>query len=177
MYQISDNKVNHEYKIVAKGALSVHWIITNDQGSEAHLNFSTLGPCMITNSQDEPIGKISREKLLSAKKLISLNTESSQLKIHWERKYLKFTLTGESDIQGYEQINWKWKQRESESKLVLMIDGNKERVLAEFKRSNWRLKEVGKCTIFENFPNDINLFIACSAAYSVSHLTEEEIAR
>jgi hypothetical protein len=174
MHQNNEKEAKHEYKLAVKGVLSTHWIATNDQGFETHLNFSPLGPCVITNSQNEPIGKISREKLLSTKKLITLNTNNSRLKVHWSRKADKFNLIGESNIQGYEQINWKWKQGSFESKLVLMVDGDKQRVIAEFKRSNWKLKKLGKLVIFEDLHNDINLFIACSVAYSVSHLREEE---
>jgi hypothetical protein len=186
-----------EYRVTSKGMFSTEWTVTSDQEPNKYLKFPCFGPCMLLDNDMNPVGKISSEKFWTTKKLIQLNTNSCQLRVQWHPKVSKFLLTGQTDIKGFEEIKWKWKIKGWNSKFILKVQNDKddekekkkknkekkeediekeEGVIAEFRRSSWKIKEVGFLYIFEDLPPDINLFIIYSICFCINHIEEEESA-
>jgi hypothetical protein len=182
-----------EYKVICKGNFSTEWTVTCAQEPSKYLKFPAFGPCMLLDNNKNPVGKIASDKFWDKKKLIQLNTNSSQLRVQWHPKTAKYLLTGQTDIEGFEEIKWKWRVKKWNSKFILKIQRDNEDdkarkkkedeekddgevIIAEFRRSSWKAKEVGFLYIYEDFPPDINSFIVYSACFCINYVKEEESA-
>ncbi|KXN65629.1 hypothetical protein CONCODRAFT_20635 [Conidiobolus coronatus NRRL 28638] len=167
-------KGSQQYAITSPGIFAKEWKIENNNNNEAFwIQFNLLSPTILSNGNKDPLGKIYSPKIMSFKKNIDLNLQNSLVKVEWSHSFRTFKLVGDTDVRGFEKINWVWKREKFNGKLVLE-DYLNGQCIAEFERHRFSRKEVGDLFIYPELPEALNLLIIYSASYSFKHIQRQE---
>ncbi|KXN65631.1 hypothetical protein CONCODRAFT_87766 [Conidiobolus coronatus NRRL 28638] len=162
------------YEITHPKLLKGEWKINSTELEGEHsIDFNFITPTLLQDPSGNPMGKIFSNKMLTLKRRIDLSTQDAIIRTVWSYTLRTFLIEGETDIKGYEKIDWIWKRIGMNSKIELE-DAKTGEKIAEFDRKRFSAKYIGDISIFKDLPKDINWLIVFSGCHSVKHIKNEE---
>jgi hypothetical protein len=162
------------YEVTHPKLLKGEWKINSSELDGEHsIDFNFITPTLLQDPSGNPMGKIFSDKTFTLKRRIDVSTQASIIRTVWSYTLRKFPIEGETDIKGYEKIDWIWKRVGLNSKLELE-DAKTGEKIAEFDRKRFSAKHIGDISIFKDLPEDLNWLIVFSGCYSVKQIKNEE---